>query len=128
MNEDITSNQSWQQIVAFYDDLVLRHHLPYQPMRDLVHRLADASGAAELERNTSMHTLLVSNAPARSWSENVLRISFLPKSQEFEFKHSHYRGDTNTSMKRCPVAEGWDTLSRFVRYKFGTLLPDDSKT
>ena len=128
MNEDIPSNRTWQQIVAFYDDLVLRHHLPYQPMRDLVNRLAESPGAAELERNTSMHTLLVSNAPARSWRENVLGISFLPKSQEFEFEYTDYDGDTNTSKKRCSVAQGWDTLSRFVRYKFGTLLPDDSQT
>lgn len=128
MNEGNTSDRSWQQIVAFYDDLVLRHNLPYQPMRDLVHRLAETPGAAELERNTSMHTLLVSNAPARSWRENVLSINFLPKSQEFEFEYTHYDGDTNISKKRCSVAQGWDTLSRFVRYKFGTLLPDDSKT
>src|SRR5882672_6958868 len=127
MSEDNTSNQSWQQIVAFYDELVLRHHLPYQPMRDLVRRLADSPRADELERNTSMHTLLVPNAPARAWRENVLGISFLPQSQEFEFVYAHYDGDTNTSKKRCSVAEGWDTLSRFIRYKFGTLLPDDSK-
>jgi hypothetical protein len=128
VSEDITSNRSWQQIVAFYDDLVLKHHLPYQPMRDLVRRLAESPGADDLERNTSMHTLLVSNAPARSWHENVLGISFLPNSQEFEFEYRHYDGDTNTSKKCCSVPKGWDTLSRFIRYKFGTLLPDDSKT
>jgi hypothetical protein len=97
-------------------------------MRDLVRRLAESPGADDLERNTSMHTLLVSNAPARSWHENVLGISFLPNSQEFEFEYRHYDGDTNTSKKCCSVPKGWDTLSRFISYKFGTLLPDDSKT
>jgi len=72
-----------------------------------------------------MHTLLLSNAPARDWRENILRVTFLPESQEFEFEYSHYVADTNTSKKRCSVSESWDTLARFVRYKFGTLLPDE---
>ena len=74
-----------------------------------------------------MHTLLVSNAPARSWMENVLRITYHPESQEFEFEYSQYYADTNTTTKRCSASEAWDTLARFVRYKFGTLLPDDTK-
>ena len=121
MSEELASTRSWEQIVAFYDDL-LRHGLPYEPMAELVRRLAASPTAPELEHNTSMHTLLVSNAPARGWRENVLRITFHPKPQEFEFEYSHYDGDTNLSRKRCPVAEGWETLSRFVRYKFGVLL------
>ncbi|WP_204388675.1 hypothetical protein, partial [Bifidobacterium pullorum] len=73
-------------------------------MRDLVRRLAASPSAPELERNTSMHTLLLSNAPARGWRENVLRVTFLPESQEFEFEYSHYDGDTNTSRQRCSVS------------------------
>ena len=120
MNEDSPSNRSWQEIAAHYE----RYHQP-EPMCALVRRVAASPVASELERNTSMHTLLVSNAPARSWRENVLRVTFLPKSQEFEFEYRHYDGDTKTTKKRCSVDEAWDTFSRFVRYKFGTLLPDD---
>lgn len=72
-----------------------------------------------------MHTLLISNAPNRDWSENVLRVSFHPKEQEFEFKYSLY-GDTNTTEKRCSVSEAWETFALFARYKFGTLLPDSN--
>src|SRR5271170_1638320 len=124
MNETNQSNRSWQEVAAFYDDLVLRHHLPLEPTCALVHHLAASPTAIELQRNTSMHTLLVSNAPTRSWMENVLRITFLPASQEFEFEYSHYYADSNTTKKRSSVSEAWDTLSRLVRYKFGTLLPD----
>ena len=127
MSEDAASIRSWNEIVANYENAVVRHRLPYEPMRDLVRRLAESPAASELERNTSMYTLLVSNAPARSWRENVLRITFLPESQEFEFEYAHYDGDTNIDRKRCPVADGWDTLSRFIRYKFGILLPDVPK-
>ena len=124
MNGENPGNRSWQEIVASYDELILRYHLPLEPMRELVHRLATSPSACELLRNTSMHTLLVSNAPSRSWSENVLRITFLPTSQEFEFEYSHYFCDTNATKKRCSISEAWDMLARFVRYKFGTLLPD----
>ena len=93
-------------------------------MRALAHRLASAPTAYELERNTSMHTLLVSDAPSRAWRENVLRITFHPESEEFEFAYSHYDADTNISGKRCSVRESWDTLARFIRYKFGVLLHD----
>jgi hypothetical protein len=125
VNEDTPSKCSWQVIATFYDDMVLRHHQPFEPMRAIVHRLAASPSASELHGNTSMLTLLVSNEPAHSWMENVLRVTFLPESQEFEFEYSHYYADTNTTNKRCSVSEGWDTLARFVRYKFGTLLPDD---
>ena len=123
MNENSYSPRSWQEISAFYDDLV-RSHPSFAPMQTLVDRLVAAPTASELERNTSMHTLLVSHAPARDWRENVLRITFHPGSGEFEFAYSHYDADTNISTKRCSVAESWDTLARFVRYKFGVLLPD----
>ena len=124
MNEETISHRSWEEIATSYDELVL-HHDQFEPMRTLVRRLAAAPSATELERNTSMHTLLVSNAPARGWRENVLRVSFLPDSQEFEFEYSHYDGDTNTSKKRCSIPESWETLATFLRYKFGTLLPND---
>jgi hypothetical protein len=124
VNEETFSHRSWQEIAASYDELALRHD-QFEPMRALVHQLAESPNAAELERNTSMHTLLVSNAPARGWRENVLRVSFLPDSDEFEFEYLHYDGDTNTSKKRCSISESWDTLSTFLRYKFGTLLPND---
>jgi hypothetical protein len=123
MSEDGFSTRSWQDISADYDELV-RSHSEFAPMRDLVHRLAAVPNASELERNTSMHTLLVSHAPARSWLENVLRITFHPQSEEFEFVYSHYQADTNVSRKCCSVAESWDTLARFIRYKFGVLLSD----
>jgi hypothetical protein len=127
MSEEPASTRSWEEIVARYDDLVLRHRLPFEPMVSLVRRLAASAAAPELEGNTSMNTLLISNAPAKGWRENVLRITFHSESQEFEFKYSHYDGDTNITQKRCPVTEGWDMLSRFVRYKFGVLLPDGPK-
>lgn len=72
-----------------------------------------------------MHTLLISNAPARSWHENVLRVTFHAGADEFEFEYWHYYADTNTTKKRCSASDAWDTLSRFVRYKFGILLSDD---
>jgi hypothetical protein len=124
MNEDILSKRSWPEIAACYDELVL-HYPAFEPMRVLVYRLAASPTASELERNTSMHTLLLSNAPARGWRENVLRVAFFPDSQEFEFEYWHYAGDTNTTKKRCSIPESWDTLARFIRYKFGTLLPDE---
>jgi hypothetical protein len=123
MSENNYSPRSWQEISAFYDDLVRSQPL-FAPMQALVHRLAAVPTASELERNTSMHTLLVSNAPSRAWRENVLRITFHPGPEEFEFTYSHYDADTNISEKRCSIPESWDTLARFVRYKFGILLPD----
>jgi hypothetical protein len=127
MSQELASTRSWEQIVARYEDL-LRHGVPLEPMVELVRRLAASPAAPELERNTSMNTLLISNAPAKGWRENVLRITFHSQLQEFEFEYSHYDGDTNVTQKRCPVAEGWDMLSRFVRYKFGVLLPDEPKS
>ena len=127
MSEETISARTWDEIVAHYDNMVMRQHLPYEPMRDLVRRLAESPAAPELERSTSMHTLLVSTAPARSWRENVLRVTFVPKSREFEFEYAHYDGDNIIDRKRCSVADGWDTLSRFIRYKFGISLPDAPK-
>ncbi|WP_265594823.1 hypothetical protein [Haloferula sp. BvORR071] len=124
MDEEIHSRRSWQEIADMYEQLVLRSP-NWEPMRALVRRLAAAPTASELERNTSMFALLISNAPTRHWQENVLRVAFLPDSQEFEFVYRHYHGDANITEKRCPVPEAWDTLSRFVRYKFGTLLTEE---
>ena len=124
MDEEIHSRRSWLEIADGYERLTLKCP-DFEPMCTLVRRLAASPGASELEHNTSMHDLLISNAPARSWRENVLRVAFLPHSQEFEFIYRLYDGATNTTEKRCKVPEAWDTLSRFVRYKFGVLLPDD---
>ena len=123
MSEDSESSRSWTQISAFYDGFA-RSHPRFAPMAALVRRLAAAPAAAELQRNTSMHALLLSHAPSRHWRENVLRIAYHPEAQEFEFTYSHYDGDTNLNEKRCSVSESWDTLTRFVRCKFGILLPD----
>lgn len=124
MDEEIHSGRSWSEIVCSYERLALNWP-DFEPMCTLVRRLAASAGASELEHNTSMHDLLISNAPARGWRENVLRVAYLHHSQEFEFIYRLYDGSTNTTEKRCPVPEAWDTLSRFVRYKFGILLSDD---
>jgi hypothetical protein len=57
MSKELTGAKSWEDIVARYDDLVQRHDLPYEPMVQLVRRLAAAPSSPELERNTSVLTL-----------------------------------------------------------------------
>ena len=117
--------EPWHDIVAYYDDLVLRHHLPFEPMRVLVHRLAGSSAAAELYPSTSMHTLCINNQPVYRTGEGVLHVAFSSEPAVFTFSYSQYPTPANTMTKQCSVEEAWDTLGLFLRYKFGTLLPND---
>jgi hypothetical protein len=113
----------WAKIVEHYRTLIEKYHLPYEPMLNLVESLAASPVANELFPHTSMNTLLITDDEQAHHDDNVLIVSYDSKKREFEFEHrtlSH-----KNDKKICEESEAPQTLSLFLKYKFGVLF--DSK-
>ena len=116
--------QPWPDIVSTYRDFVHRHGWHIEPQLSLVERLVASPLSQHLHACTSMDALALSDRSDFMWGEHMLRVQYEPTSDEFEFLYSRYTASTDTMTKRVPSAEGWDTLIRFLRYKYGLHIPE----
>jgi hypothetical protein len=104
----------WGEIVDHYQ------HCRCGPMLHLVELLATSSIANELFPTTSMHTLLITDSEQFYHDDNVLFISFDPDKHKFEFEHRTL--SNKNDKKSCGEEEVFQTLSLFLKYKFGVLF------
>ena len=86
----------------------------------LVETLAASPVANELFASTSMGALLITPDEKYHAGDNLLSISYLPGTREFEFEHLTIAGKNDR--KTCDEREGLRTLSLFLKYKFGVLF------
>ena len=117
--------KSWEKIVSHYKVCVENYHWRFEPMLDLVESLAASSVADELFLTTSMHTLLITDNEKFHHDDNVLFISYDPKKSEFDFEHKTLSGKNDR--KTCGEKEVFQTLSLFLKYKFGVLFDPSLK-
>ena len=89
-------------------------------MLNLVESLAASPIASELFPTTSMHTLLITDNEQFHHNDNVLFISYDPEKHKFEFEHRTL-SDKNDK-KFCDEKDAFQTLSLFIKYKFGVLF------
>ena len=92
-------------------------------MLHLVECLAASPFADELFPTTSMHTLLITDNEQFHHDDNVLFITYDSRKHEFKFEHRTLSGKNDE--KICGENEAMQTLSLFLKYKFGILF--DSK-
>jgi hypothetical protein len=111
---------SWEKIVKRYRDCIEKYHWRYEPMLHLVESLAASSFSTELFPHTSHHTLLITDNEQFYHNDNELRISYSPRNQKFEFEHRTLSGKNDK--KICSEEESFQTLSLFLKYKFGILF------
>jgi hypothetical protein len=110
--------EPWENIVRHYKRCI--GHWRCEPMLHLVESLAASSVADDLFPTTSMHTLLITDSEQFYHDDNVLFVSYNPQKHEFEFEHrtlSH-----KNDKKICSEEEVFQTLSLFLKYKFGVLF------
>jgi hypothetical protein len=122
----IVHTRPWADIVAFYRDRVQQHGSQIEPQLAFVERLVASPLSQHLHGATSMNGLLLSDRPDSVWCEHMLRVCYDPASDEFEFFYSRYAASDDTMTKCVPRAEGWDTFTRFLRYKYGLHFPDST--
>ena len=112
--------ESWAAIVKHYRNCVEEYRWRYEPMLNLVESLAASPIASELFPTTSMHTLLITDNEQFHHNDNVLFISYDSEKHEFEFEHRTI-SDKNDK-KLCGEKDALQTLSLFLKYKFGVLF------
>jgi hypothetical protein len=110
----------WEKIVKHYTDCVEKYNLHYEPMLRLAESLATSSIASELFPHTSMHTLLITDNEQFYHDDNELRISYDSQNHKFKFEHRTLSGKNDK--KICSESEAFQTLSLFLKYKFGILF------
>lgn len=111
---------SWENIIKHYRTLIEKYHLQFEPMLHLVKSLAASPVAGELFPTTSMHTLLITDSEQFYHNDNVLFVSYNSKKHEFQFEHRTLAGKNDK--KTCDEEEAFQTLSLFLKYKFGALF------
>jgi hypothetical protein len=110
----------WEKIVKHYRACIEKYHWRYEPMLRLVESLAVSKFANELFPHTSMHTLLITDNERFYHDDNELRISYSPRNHKFEFEHRTL--SRKNDKKICGEEEAFQTLSLFLKYKFGILF------
>jgi hypothetical protein len=116
----------WERIVKHYKDCVEKYHWRYEPMLRLVESLAASPFAGELFPHTSMHTLLITDNEQFHHDDNELLISYDQQNHKFEFEHRTLSGKNDK--KICSEEEAFQTLSLFLKYKFGILFNQSEAT
>ena len=89
-------------------------------MLNLIEKLAVSSVAKELYPHTSMATLVITDDEQFYFNDNLLSINYNSKTREFDFEHRTLSGKNDK--KTCQEAEALQTLSLFLKYKFGVLF------
>jgi hypothetical protein len=110
----------WEKIVKHYKSCIEQYNLRYEPMLRLVESLATSPFASELFPHTSMHTLLITDNEQFYHNDNELRISYDSQNHKFEFEHRTLSGKNDK--KSCGEEGAFQTLSLFLKYKFGVLF------
>jgi hypothetical protein len=108
----------WENIVKHYKLCI--GHWRCEPMLHLIESLAASTVANELFPTTSMHTLLITDNEQFYHDDNMLFISYDPEKQKFQFEHRTLSGKNDKRI--CDEAEVFQTLSLFLKYKFGVLF------
>jgi len=111
--------QPWDSIVKRFQELA-SHNLCFDPMLKLVSAIASSPQAEELFAQKSMHSLLITDTEEIRNNDNVLLVSYSPIMKEFKFEHRTLAGKDDK--KKCGEAEALQTLSLFIKYKFGVLF------
>jgi hypothetical protein len=111
--------QPWDIIVKRFQELTLRN-LRFEPMLKLVSTIAASPQAEELFARKSMHSVLITDTEEIRNNDNVLLVSYSPIMEKFEFEHRTLAGKDDK--KKCEEAEALQTLSLFIKYKFGVLF------
>lgn len=116
----------WEKIVKHYRDCIEEYHWRYEPMLRLVESLAASPFASELFPHTSHHTLLITDNEQFHRDDNELLISYDSQNRKFEFEH---RTLSNKNDKQiCGEEAAFQTLSLFLKYKFGILFNQSEVT
>jgi hypothetical protein len=89
-------------------------------MLNLIEKLAVSPVAKELYPHTSMATLVITDDEQFYFNDNLLSIDYNSKTREFDFEHRTLSGKNDK--KTCREAEALQTLSLFLKYKFGILF------
>jgi hypothetical protein len=110
----------WEKIVKHYKTAIEKYHRQYEPMLLLVESLAASPVASELFPHTSMYTLLITDNEQFYHGDNELLISYDPQNHNFEFEHRTL--SSKNDKKICSEEEAFQTLSLFLKYKFGILF------
>jgi hypothetical protein len=113
------SASPWSKIVQRYKDLA-DHNSQFEPMFGMVSALAASPAIEQLFATTSMHTLLIANQEQFHSDDNVLFVSYQRDTREFEFEHR--TPAAKNDRRKCGEAEALQTLSLFIKYKFGVLF------
>jgi hypothetical protein len=108
--------QSWEAILKTYRERIER----YEPMLNLIEKLAVSPVAKELFPHTSMAALVITDDEQFYFNDNLLSINYNPKTREFDFEHRTLSGKNDK--RTCSEAEALQTLSLFLKYKFGVLF------
>jgi hypothetical protein len=111
--------QPWDIIVKRFQELTLRN-LRFEPMLKLVSAIAASPQAEELFAMKSMHSVLITDTEEIRNNDNVLLVSYSPIMNQFKFEHRSLTGKNDE--KKCDEAEALQTLSLFIKYKFGVLF------
>jgi hypothetical protein len=112
--------ESWETIIKRYEKRIKEYLFNYEPMLNLVQTIAASPVASELFPTTSMHSLLITNTDQFFHDDNVLFVRYDSKEHEFEFEHRTLSGKNDK--KVCDEKDAIQTLSLFLKYKFGVLL------
>lgn len=89
-------------------------------MLHLVESLAASSFSTELFPHTSHNTLVITDSEQFHRDDNELLISYDPQNHKFEFEHRTLSGKNDKRI--CREEEAFQTLSLFLKYKFGILF------
>lgn len=107
----------WPEIAAFFRWIVQTGGAWLAPMLELTERIAASPEGERIWAITSMHTLLVSNTPEFETAAEVLRIDYDPRAGEFAFEYVEQPNVGTRWRRRCPPAEAFSTLQRFIHLK-----------
>jgi hypothetical protein len=119
----VWETRPWPYVVKFWDDWTIERP-KLEPLRQLIHTLADSPASAVLFVSNLRHGdgdgIVVSDSPDFHRTDGVLEIYFRPGGGHFEFHHRTFSGHDDHKM--CLASEAIETLRLFLRYKFGVLL------
>ena len=119
----VIQTRPWQAIADFYRERI-NDGVPLEPLLNLVEAINTSEAASEISGATSMShfDLLVSDSPDFHSGDSTLHISYSPTDRVFEFRHHCFSG--HDDQRTCAETEGLQTLSLFLRYKYGVPFGD----
>jgi len=116
--------RSWEAILKTYRERIERYNWRYEPMLNLIEKLAISSVAKELYPHTSMATLVITDDEQFYHDDNLLYINYNSNTREFDFEHRTLSGKNDK--RTCSEAEALQILTLFLKYKFGVLFDPEA--